>query len=60
VFDDEFRSFLEWLRGLREDAQATEADDERRRALLREALDGFKLSASVTYPKAWLEKRGKR
>lgn len=60
VFDDEFQSFLEWLRGLREDAQATEADDERRRAILRETIEGFKLSASIAYPKAWLEERAKR
>ena len=60
VFDDEFQSFLEWLRGLREDAQATEADDERRRAILRETIEGFKLSASIAYPKAWLEERGKK
>lgn len=60
VFDDEFQSFLEWLRGLREDAQATEADDERRRAILRETIEGFKLSASIAYPKAWLEERGKQ
>ena len=60
VFDDEFQSFLEWLRGLREDAQATEADDERRRAILRETIEGFKLSASIAYPKAWLEERAKQ
>ncbi|WP_447986894.1 precorrin-2 dehydrogenase/sirohydrochlorin ferrochelatase family protein [Nitrospira sp. Nam74] len=60
VFDAEFQSFLEWLRRVREDAQATEAEEECRRALLREAVEGFKLSASVTYPKAWLEERGKR
>lgn len=60
VFDDEFQSFMEWLRSLREDVQATEADDERRRAILREAVEGFKLSASIAYPKAWQEERGKQ
>ena len=59
VFDDEFQSFMEWLRRLREDAQATEADDERRRAILREAVEGFKLSASIAYPKAWQEAKQK-
>ena len=43
---------------LREETQATEADDERRRAQLREAVDGFKLGASITYPQAWLRERG--
>lgn len=60
VFDEEFQSFVEWLRKLREEVQSTEADDERRRAQLREAVEGFKLSASVTYPTAWLAARGKR
>ena len=57
LFDDEFQSFMEWLKGLREEAQATEADDERRRAQLREAVEGFKLSASVTYPSVWLREK---
>jgi len=57
VFDEEFQSFLEWLRTLREDIRATEADEDRRRALLREAVEGFRLTASVTYPQGWLEKR---
>ena len=59
VFDDEFQSFVEWLRKLREEVQAAEADDERRRAQLREAIEGFKLSASVTYPEAWREAQQK-
>ncbi len=58
VFDDEFQSFMEWLKKLREEAQATEADDERRRAQLREAVEGFKLGTSITYPQAWLRERG--
>ena len=59
VFDDEFQSFIEWLRKLREEVQAAEPDDERRRAQLREAIEGFKLSASVTYPEAWREAKQK-
>ena len=59
VFDDEFQSFIEWLRKLREEVQAAEPDDERRRAQLREAIEGFKLSASVTYPEAWREAQQK-
>jgi precorrin-2 dehydrogenase/sirohydrochlorin ferrochelatase len=55
VFDEQFQSFVEWLRKLREDVQSTEGDDERRRAQLREAVEGFKISASITYPRAWLE-----
>jgi precorrin-2 dehydrogenase/sirohydrochlorin ferrochelatase len=53
VFDDRMRDFLEWLASLREEVQENEADAERRRALLREAVEGFKVSATVTYPEAW-------
>jgi precorrin-2 dehydrogenase/sirohydrochlorin ferrochelatase len=60
VFDEEFQSFLEWLKKLREDTQSTEADDERRRAQLREVVEGFKFTGSVTYPKAWIEERAKQ
>ena len=60
VFDEEFQSFVDWLRKLREDVQATEADDERRRTQLREAVEGFKFSASITYPQMWLQERGKQ
>ena len=60
IFDQEFQSFVEWLRKLREEIQATEADDERRRAHLREAVEGFKFTGSVTYPQAWIEKREKK
>ena len=60
VFDEEFQSFIECLRKLREEAQATESDDDRRRAQLREAVEGFKISATITYPQTWLQKRGKQ
>ncbi|HKN87824.1 MAG TPA: bifunctional precorrin-2 dehydrogenase/sirohydrochlorin ferrochelatase, partial [Nitrospiraceae bacterium] len=59
VFDEEFQSFVEWLRKLREEAQSTEADDQRRRAQLREAVEEFKISASITYPQAWLQTKQK-
>jgi precorrin-2 dehydrogenase / sirohydrochlorin ferrochelatase len=60
IFDEEFQSFVEWLKKLREEVQATEPDDERRRARLREAVEGFEISATVTYPRAWLEERAKQ
>ena len=42
---------------LREQARANEPDAEKRRALLREALDGFRLLGKVQYPKVWLDHR---
>ena len=59
VFDDRFASFLEWLATVRDETKATEPDAEQRRALLRDAVNGFRLTAKVEYPKAWLDEREK-
>ncbi len=60
IFDDEFAAFVEWLGQLREQAKTNEPDAEKRRALLREALDGFQLVGQVRYPKVWLDERAKQ
>ncbi len=57
VLDKEFIEFVEWLGQLREQAKADEPDAEKRRALLREALDGFRFLGRVHYPKVWLDRR---
>jgi precorrin-2 dehydrogenase/sirohydrochlorin ferrochelatase len=57
ILDDEFAAFVEWLGELREQAKKDEPDVEKRRALLREALDGFRLLGKVQYPKVWLDNR---
>ena len=57
ILDGEFAAFVEWLAQLREQAKANEPDAEKRRTLLREALDGFRLLAKVQYPKVWQEQR---
>ena len=57
ILDKEFIEFVEWLGQLREQAKADEPDAEKRRALLREALDGFRFLGRVHYPKVWLDKR---
>lgn len=57
ALNDEFIQFVEWLGQLREQAKANEPDAEKRRALLREALDGFRFLGRVQYPKVWLETR---
>lgn len=59
ILDAEFIDFVEWLGQLRQQAKANEPDAEKRRALLREALDGFRLLGKVRYPKVWLEERAK-
>jgi precorrin-2 dehydrogenase/sirohydrochlorin ferrochelatase len=57
ILDAEFIDFVEWLGQLREEAKANEPDAEKRRALLREALDGFRFLGKVRYPNVWLERR---
>jgi len=57
IFGEEFAAFVDWLGQLREQTKANEPDFEKRRALLREALDGFRLLGKVQYPKVWLDER---
>jgi precorrin-2 dehydrogenase/sirohydrochlorin ferrochelatase len=60
ILDGEFAAFVEWLGQLREQAKMNEPDVEKRRTLLREALDGFRLLGKVQYPKVWLDERAKQ
>ena len=57
ILDMEFIEFVEWLGQLREQAKANEPDAEKRRALLHDALDGFRFLRKVRYPKVWAERR---
>jgi precorrin-2 dehydrogenase/sirohydrochlorin ferrochelatase len=57
ILDAEFIDFVDWLGQLREQAKANEPDAEKRRALLRDALDGFRFLGKVRYPNVWLERR---
>jgi precorrin-2 dehydrogenase/sirohydrochlorin ferrochelatase len=60
IFGQDFAAFLDWLGELREHAKADEPDAEKRRQLLREALDGFHLQGKVQYPQVWLDERAKQ
>jgi len=60
ILDGEFAAFVDWLAQLREQAKANEPDAEKRRTLLREALDGFRLLGKVQYPKVWADYRAKQ
>lgn len=57
ILDAEFAAFVDWLGELREQAKKDEPDADKRRALLREALDGFRLLGKVQYPKVWLDRQ---
>jgi precorrin-2 dehydrogenase/sirohydrochlorin ferrochelatase len=60
ILDSEFSAFVDWLGHLREQAKANEPDADKRRALLREALDGFRLLGKVQYPKVWQDERARQ
>jgi precorrin-2 dehydrogenase/sirohydrochlorin ferrochelatase len=57
ILDAEFSAFVAWLGELREQAKKDEPDADKRRARLREALDGFRLLGKVQYPTVWIEER---
>ncbi len=59
ILDTEFSEFVEWLAELRAQAKLNEPDAEKRRTLLREALDGFRLLGKVQYPNVWMKERAK-
>ncbi len=58
IFDEEFVKFLVWLSTIRDETKAAEPDSERRRAVLREAVNGFKVTGKVEYPTSWVQERG--
>ncbi|HZS11088.1 MAG TPA: bifunctional precorrin-2 dehydrogenase/sirohydrochlorin ferrochelatase [Nitrospirales bacterium] len=53
IFDERFGRFLDWLGTLREQVQQGEPDIERRRAQLRQTVEGFAVTGSVRYPDGW-------
>lgn len=60
LFDEDFRLFLDWLAEIRDETKEAEPDAEQRRARLREAVTGFRLSGKLDYPAAWLEERQRK
>ena len=60
ILGPDFVAFVDWLGLLREQSKANEPDAEKRRTMLREALDGFRLLGKVQYPKVWLDERAKQ
>ncbi len=57
IFGPDAAAFVEWLAALREESKANEADEAKRRELLKQAVESFTLTGQVTYPKAWLDQR---
>ena len=51
LFDDRFELFLEWLDAYRAHLQKAEANAEKRRELLRDAVAKVKLHARIEFPK---------
>lgn len=59
IFGEHLPPFLEWLASIRDETKAVEPDAELRRATLREAVNGFRLTGRIEYPQAWLDERSK-
>jgi precorrin-2 dehydrogenase/sirohydrochlorin ferrochelatase len=57
VFDQQFQAYLDWLGKLREETRKSEADAEKRRDILKQAVEGFRLTAKIEYPKTWQEQK---
>lgn len=60
LFGGEIAAFMDWLAALREQTLEAQPDAEQRRLTLRGAVEEFKLTGSVEYPKAWMEEQAKR
>ena len=57
IFDEEFEQFLDWLGNLRESFQKNEPNELQRREQLRDAVKGFSLTGTLTYPVSWKEQK---
>ena len=56
IFDDEFVAYLDWLAERRRAIEEAESDQEKRNALFRQGVSGFRLEGSITYPEAFRER----
>jgi precorrin-2 dehydrogenase len=57
IFDEEFGQFLDSLGALREELKQSEPNDARRRERLKEAVQGFGVTGTITYPVSWAAQR---
>jgi len=60
LFQEEFVQFLDWLAKLRKEIRESEPSQVERREHLKEALDGFRLTGSMNFPKRWLMEKEQR
>jgi precorrin-2 dehydrogenase/sirohydrochlorin ferrochelatase len=60
LLDEEFQGFLDWLAAIRDETKEAEPDAELRRAKLRGAVEGFKLTGKLDYPQAYLEEKQRK
>ena len=54
MFDETFGQFLDSLGTLREELQNNEPNDKRRQERLKEAVEGFGVTGTITYPASWV------
>ncbi len=57
VFGPEAAEFVEWLAALRAETKTAEADEAKRREILKRAVEEFSVTGQVTYPAVWRDQR---
>ena len=58
MFDEELGQFVQWLATNRDETKSAEPDLEGRRVVLREAVNGFRVTGRVDYPTSWSKEGG--
>ncbi|GJL55023.1 MAG: precorrin-2 dehydrogenase [Nitrospirales bacterium] len=57
VLDEELVDILDWLSTVRANLRDSEPSERKRREQLQQIIEGFRLSGTLEYPKAWQEQR---
>ena len=57
LLDEEFGDCVEWLGSIREDIQKTEPNEKIRRERLQQLIEGFRLTGTLEFPRAWQEQQ---
>ena len=57
LLDEEFGECVEWLGTVRDEIRKTEPNEKVRRGRLQQLIEGFRLTGTLEYPKAWQERQ---
>ncbi|MCA9472229.1 MAG: bifunctional precorrin-2 dehydrogenase/sirohydrochlorin ferrochelatase [Nitrospirales bacterium] len=57
LLDEEFGECVEWLGAVRNEMRKTESNEKVRRKRLQQLIEGFRLTGTIEYPRAWQEQQ---